>query len=393
MDVDQEKEKKIPHTFPRRKRKAAKLPVTTMYRRHTRQSTKWIPRVNADDIGIIDLCSLSKESETSDQTNQDLRSATELECDQVCSHQAPISTAADFECDQVSSPGAPISPATDFEGDQLSTRQSPVTQAGSFVACSNSSCDMPQKELPQGPEDKVIPEDFDSFLDSLDDMLSSPLPKGPLSPPAADNYQISEDDIGEARKKLSSILAMDFHLLVSSKDLEELALLSSKLQKDPNLSADQISKLELIEEIPAIGKDFLETKQTMEEVDKFFANLTSNVDKATSLRNEYNASKENIAVLQDDIKSCLSNLEEIHVQISELQSREADLSTSIEIKNKKVTELTTTQRMVADSLPQVVHEVQLANSKKPEWEQKLKNALKREAQILNKIAPLRGFAL
>ncbi|RVX05894.1 hypothetical protein CK203_023896 [Vitis vinifera] len=49
--------------------------------------------------------------------------------------------------------------------------------------------------------------------------------------------------------------------------------------------------------------------------------------------------------------------------------------------------------MVADSLPKVVHEVQLANSKKLEWEQKKKNALKREAEILVKFAPLRGLSL
>ncbi|KAL6343475.1 hypothetical protein AAG906_024840 [Vitis piasezkii] len=347
-EVDQEVGKKSPFTLPRRKRRAAKLPVTTIYKRHTRQSTKWFTRFNADDTGIIDLCSLSKESETSDPTNQDLRSTTDFECDQVSSHQVPISP------------------------------------AGSFVAYCNSpvSCGVPHTELTQGSEDKVIPEDFDNFVDSLDDMLAQPLPEAPLSPPATDNYQAFEDEIAEARIKLSSLLAMDFHLLVSSKDLKELVLLSSKLQKDPSLNADQLSKLKLIEEIPVT-----------EEVNKFFADLTSSMDKATSLRNEYNASKEDIAMLQVDINSSLSTLEEIDDQIAKLQSRRAELSTALKIKNKEVAKLISTQRMVADSLPKVVHEVQLANSRKLEWEQKKKNALKREAEILAKIAPLRGFSL
>ncbi|XP_010649911.1 uncharacterized protein LOC100257987 isoform X3 [Vitis vinifera] len=358
-EVDQEVGKKSPFTLPRRKRRAAKLPVTTIYKRHTRQSTKWFTRFNADDTGIIDLCSLSKESETSDPTNQDLRSTTDFECDQVSSHQVPISP------------------------------------AGSFVACCNSpvSCGVPHTELTQGSEDKVIPEDFDNFVDSLDDMLAQPLPEAPLSPPATDNYQAFEDEIAEARIKLSSLLAMDFHLLVSSKDLKELVLLSSKLQKDPSLNADQLSKLKLIEEIPVTGKDYLETMQIIEEVNKFFADLTSSMDKATSLRNEYNASKEDIAMLQVDINSSLSTLEEIDDQIAKLQSRRAELSNALKIKNKEVAKLISTQRTVADSLPKVVHEVQLANSKKLEWEQKKKNALKREAEILAKIAPLRGFSL
>ena len=300
-EVDQEVGKKSPFTLPRRKRKAAKLPVTTIYRPRTRQSTKWFTRFNADDTGIIDLCSLSKESETSDPTNQDFRSTNDFKCDQVSSHQVPIS------------PG----------GILLADCNSPV------------SCGAPCTELTQGSEDNMIPEDLDNFVDSLDDMLAQPLPEALLSPSATDNYQASEDEIAEARIKLSSLLAMDFHLLVSSKDLKELALLSSKLQKDPSLDADQLSKLKLIEEIPVTGKVFLEAMQIKEEVNKFFADLTSSMDKATSLRNEYNASKEDIAMLQVDINSSLSTLEEIDDQIAKLQSRRAELSTALKIKRRK----------------------------------------------------------
>ncbi|XP_034711410.1 uncharacterized protein LOC117933933 [Vitis riparia] len=358
-EVDQEVGKKSPFALPRRKRKAAKLPVTTIYRPRTRQSTKWFTRFNVDDTGIIDLCSLSKESETSDPTNQDFGSTNDFKCDQVSSHQVPIS----------------------LGGILLAYCNSPV------------SCGAPCTELTQGSEDNMIPEDFDNFVDSLDDMLAQPLPEALLSPSATDNYQASEDEIAEARIKLSSLLAMDFHLLVSSKDLKELALLSSKLQKDPSLDADQLSKLKLIEEIPVTGKVFLEAMQIKEEVNKFFADLTSSMDKATSLRNEYNASKEDIAMLHVDINSSLSTLEEIDDQIAKLQSRRAELSTALKIKNKEVAKLISTQRMVVDSLPKVVHEVQLANSKKLEWEQKKKNALKREAEILAKFAPLRGLSL
>ena len=102
---------------------------------------------------------------------------------------------------------------TDFECDQVSSHQVPISPAGSFVACCNSpvSCGVPHTELTQGSEDKVIPEDFDNFVDSLDDMLAQPLPEALLSPSATDNYQAFEDEIAEARIKLSSLLAMDFH--------------------------------------------------------------------------------------------------------------------------------------------------------------------------------------
>ncbi|RVX05897.1 hypothetical protein CK203_023895 [Vitis vinifera] len=195
---------------------------------------------------------------------------------------------------------------------------SSISPGGILLADCNSpvSCGAPCTELTQGSEDNMIPEDFDNFVDSLDDMLAQPLPEALLSPSATDNYQASEDEIAEARIKLSSLLAMDFHLLVSSKDLKELALLSSKLQKDPSLDADQLSKLKLIEEIPV-------------------TDLTSSMDKATSLRNEYNASKEDIAMLQVDINSSLSTLEEIDDQIAKLQSRRAELSTALKIKRRK----------------------------------------------------------
>ncbi|CAI0559491.1 unnamed protein product [Linum tenue] len=54
-------------------------------------------------------------------------------------------------------------------------------------------------------------------------------------------------------------------------------------------------------------------------------------------------------------------------------------------------EVSYAQKMVANAIPNVVHEIQISNSKIPEWNLKRSNAVKREAEILAKFAPLQGF--
>ncbi|WRX20870.1 hypothetical protein QQP08_013357 [Theobroma cacao] len=242
-------------------------------------------------------------------------------------------------------------------------------------------------------DDEKTREEFDTYLNSLDDMLGKPLCEEPFTHPLMPNSFAAEEEMFEARRKLSSFLDMDFPSLICFKDLDELTSLASKLRKDPTLTAEQLVKLKLIEEIPSFCEVFLENRDVMEQADKFFTALEDNKAKVTSLRQEYSELKEQVTHLQSEVDSNTSTVQEIDNQIAQLKSRRAELTRTIEHKKRDRDDLTYNQKLVANSIPKVVHEVQLANARKPEWELKKENAERREAEILAKFAPLKGFSL
>ncbi|GLT99631.1 hypothetical protein SLE2022_170570 [Rubroshorea leprosula] len=239
---------------------------------------------------------------------------------------------------------------------------------------------------------EVPTEEFDNYLNSLDEILAQPQPEGPIPHSVSINSSVQEDEMAEARIRLSLLLDMDFSSLIRSQDLTELTSLASKLQKDPSLSAEQLVKLKLIEEIPSFSEVFLENKEVMEQADKFFEALEVNKAKVTSLRKEYSELKEQATALQSEVDSNSLNIQEIDAQIAQLKSHRNELMKIIENKKKDKLELSYNQRLVANSIPKVVNAVQDANSKRPEWERKKENAIKREAEILSKFAALRGFS-
>lgn len=245
----------------------------------------------------------------------------------------------------------------------------------------------------EGESEAVIPEDFDNYLNSLEDILTQPLSEAPPSYSATVGSPITEDEMSKARSKLSSLLTMDFPSLVVSRNISKVTTLASKLRKDPTLTAEQLVKLKLIEEIPSFSEVFLGSKETIEQVNKFFAALEANKTKVSSLKNEYNELKEKADQLQTQVDSNFLTVQEIDNQISQLKSWRAELINTIETNKAARVEVTSTQKVVANAIPAVVHEIQVANSKIPEWELKKTNALKREAEILEKFAPLEGFSL
>ncbi|GLT60326.1 hypothetical protein SLA2020_330970 [Shorea laevis] len=239
---------------------------------------------------------------------------------------------------------------------------------------------------------EVPTEEFDNYLDSLDDILAQPQSEGPVSYPASINSSVQEDEMAEARIRLSLLLDMDFASLIRSQDLTELTSLASKLRKDPNLSAEQLVKLKLVEEIPSFSEVFLQNKEVMEKAEKFFETLDVNKANVTSLRKEYSELKEQVSQLESEMNANSFSIQEIDAQIAQLKSCRDEMMKIMENKKEDKLGLTYNQRLVANSIPNVVNEVQVSNSKRPEWEQKKENAVKREAEILAKFAPLRGFS-
>ncbi|XP_021897096.1 uncharacterized protein LOC110814074 isoform X4 [Carica papaya] len=237
---------------------------------------------------------------------------------------------------------------------------------------------------------EIIPEEFDNYLSSLDDLLTQPS-EVPLCLPSANSSPIKEHEIAGARVKLSSLLHMEFSQLVFSNDVSILTNLVTKLRRDPTLSAEQLVMLKLVEEIPTFREVYLENKEVIDQADSFFSALEVNKSKVASLKSEYNELKDKITQIQIDVDKNSSTIQEIDEQIAQLQSRRAELTRLINSKNKEKLDLNYAQKMVAGSIPRVVQEIQGANFKKSEWERKKENALKREAEIHAKFSPLKGF--
>lgn len=247
------------------------------------------------------------------------------------------------------------------------------------------------------PPVDINPEEFDSYLNSLENLLQEqPSEAGQESSsslPVSASSPMREHEWAEARTKLSSLLEKDFSSLFMSNEATEMASLAAKLRKDPSLSAEEIVRLKLIEEIPTFSEVFQENKSVIEEADRFFSALELNKSKVASLKYEYSDLKDKLGNIQTEVDTSTETIRQIDEQIAQLQARRTELTHCISNKEKEKVDLSYGQKMVANSIPKVVQEVQAANSKKPEWEMKKDNALKREAEILNKFALLKGFYL
>lgn len=152
-------------------------------------------------------------------------------------------------------------------------------------------------------------------------------------------------------------------------------------------------RLKLIEEIPTFSEVFQENKGLIEEANRFFSALELNKAKVASLKYEYSDLKDKLGNIQTEVDTNSETIRQIDEQIAQLQARRTELTRCISNKEKEKVDLSFGQKMVANSIPKVVQEVQAANLKKPDWEMKKDNALKREAEILNKFASLKGFYL
>ena len=242
----------------------------------------------------------------------------------------------------------------------------------------------------------VDPIEFDSYLNSLENLLhesQEDAARESSSVLVTASSPMRDYEWAEARMKISSLLEKDLPTLFVSKDAAEIAALATKLRKDPNLSAEEIVRLKLIEEIPTFSEVFQENKSVIEEADWFFSALELNKAKVASLKYEYSDLRHKLGSIQVEVDENSEAIRQIDDQIGQLQARRNELKRYIGSKEKEKVDLSYGQKMVANSIPKVVQEVQSANSKKHEWECKKDNALKREAEILSKFTPLKGFFL
>ncbi|KAK7308049.1 hypothetical protein VNO77_41640 [Canavalia gladiata] len=309
------------------------------------------PSFVQDAIDVIDLCYINEEAP------EDLKDASDYELDQ--------------------SPGS-----------SNGHREDSLVAVCNLVD-SNKGSDM------QTPGEKqpniTILENFDDYLATLEDLLVLPHTETSPSDPGTPASTVEKEMTESCKKKLSSLLAMDFPALVSCNNVVEVAKLASQIRKDPSLSVDEVVKLKLVEQFPLVTEAFLEAQGNIDEADKFFADLEAKILKVSCLKNEYKELKDEVSQIEAAIDKSSLAIYEIDDQIFQLQSKREDMSNALETMQKRKNELTSRQTMVANSIPTSVNDIQLGLSEKPKWEMKKAICDQRVVEIQEKFITLRGL--
>ncbi|KAK7355346.1 hypothetical protein VNO80_14601 [Phaseolus coccineus] len=246
--------------------------------------------------------------------------------------------------------------------------------------------------VPVGPcvtPDQVA--NFDAYLDNLDDMLDMPHTETTASDHATCASALDAESIECCKKKLSSLLALDFPSLVSSNDVAEVAILASQIREDPNLTVDQLFKLKLVEQVPLAGEAFLEAKASIEEADKRMAELQEKKLEIPTLKKEYNELKEKLSEREAETDISTLSIKEIDDQIRQLQLKRNRISSALETMKKDKDKLTSELSNVANSISTIVNEIQSGLSQKSKWDLKKANNIRRVAEIQEKFVTLRGL--
>ena len=235
----------------------------------------------------------------------------------------------------------------------------------------------------------TVLENFEDYLDKLEDMLVMPNSQSSSDYVAPSTKTMDDQTIECCKKKLSSLLAGDFSSLVSCNNaVIEVAMLASKICRDDTLSADQIAKLKLVEEIPLASVAFHEARENIEKADRFLGDLEAKKCKVLSLKSDY---KDKVAQMHSEMEKNSLAVQEIDDQIQKLQSKRKEICDALEILQERKVELTCGEASVANSILKLVGEIQQGLSEKSEWELKKTFSVRRVAEIQEKFITLRGL--
>jgi len=233
--------------------------------------------------------------------------------------------------------------------------------------------------------------DFDAYLDNLEDMLDIPVIETAASDHPTNATALDIETIESCKKKLSSLLALDFASLIKSNDVAEVATLASQIREDPNLTVDHLFKLKLVEQVPLAGETFLEAMGSIEEADKAMAELEAKKLKIPSLKNEYNDLKEKLSETEAEMDISALSIKEIDDEIQQLQAKRNRISGALETMQKDKDKITSELSNVANSISTLVHEIQSGMSQKSKWDLKKASNVRRVAEIQEKFVTLRGL--
>jgi hypothetical protein len=201
-------------------------------------------------------------------------------------------------------------------------------------------------------------------------------------------------DLILARQRLSSLLPIDYNILIDAPKLIEVVTLSNMLQNDTTLSANQLARLKLIVEIPLLSKDIIEIKELAGQVENFFVSVASEFFKATTLWKEYSKSMEKIKSLQAEVEVDVVALKEFgDDQSIILNARHSVLVCSVEMKKNMIMELESSVKEIGNQIYMVSDYIKAAIARKQDRGVNRKMLTDRCRKILDKFALLEDFTI
>ncbi|KAH1068918.1 hypothetical protein GYH30_006481 [Glycine max] len=232
---------------------------------------------------------------------------------------------------------------------------------------------VPTTKRTRTKEDTNPIQNFDKYLDTLDDLLG--MPHTGITPCDDVTRGTSMDNkIEWCKKKLSSFLVVDFRSLVSY----------------INLSVDELAKLKLVEQILLLSDAFMEAKGKFKEAHKLLADLKEKL-KVCRLKNDYVQLKEKVTQTEAIIEGLVLNIQEINDKILSLQEKLMVKSNTLENMQKSKAELTSRLVYTANSIPTLSEKIQVELSERSKWEMEKANNAKHVAEIEEKLMCLRGL--
>ncbi|KAL5133698.1 hypothetical protein HKD37_03G006988 [Glycine soja] len=160
--------------------------------------------------------------------------------------------------------------------------------------------------------------------------------------------------------------------------------------RDINLSVDELAKLKLVEQILLLSDAFMEAKGKFKEAHKLLADLKEKL-KVCRLKNDYVQLKEKVTQTEAIIEGLVLNIQEINDKILSLQEKLMVKSNTLENMQKSKAELTSRLVYTANSIPTLSEKIQVELSERSKWEMEKANNAKHVAEIEEKLMCLRGL--
>ncbi|KAJ4713208.1 Spindle assembly abnormal 6 [Melia azedarach] len=237
--------------------------------------------------------------------------------------------------------------------------------------------------------------EFLNFAKSLDRVF--PQPAGTIdSNFLFNNYDSSSStpDVVDLRRRLSSLLPINYRIFSDAEKLAELSILSTNLLlRDNSLSAFQVSILKRMEQLPAMSKSIFEIKELADHLENLIFSFQFNMSKASSLWTEYNNSRQRLFSLQAEIEANDRTLQEIDEQIAKLRVRRFELQSLGEFKRKEVMDLSCSHNNIVNNLAKAIDKIKAADMTTEILNSEKKCLIDRCTEIKDKFDPLNDFTI
>lgn len=200
-----------------------------------------------------------------------------------------------------------------------------------------------------------------------------------------------------AHIRLSLLLPIDVDdILDDPVKLKDIVDLATMLKGHTNMTADQVGKLKLIEEIPLLRRHKLEINELSRKVEELFDEIMTKCLKAAPLCKEFEKTKVELKTLQAEADLDADTLRgRLAGEINPLRTS-ARLSIffwSVLTKRKAIEDMESSLEGTRDGIQKAVDDIKVANEKKEECEARMKLLIDSWDEARARFTPLDDFRL